>query len=328
MLQALANGKRGGIYFLSGEEEFLKEEVAARIIEAHLDPATRDFNLDQLRGTEVDVETLASIAETPPMMASWRVVVVRDAQAFAGAARARAVIEALLDRPPPGLVLILMAQVPERSRAKFYERLRRSAVAVDFTPLSPADAVGWLMNRAREAGVTLEAEAARALAAAVGSSAGILNRELAKLRDFVGDRRRITREDVEAVVGRIARQNRWDWFDLVGNARFAEARAALPVLLDSGESGVGLVIGLGTQFIRLSLAAHGGARALEAELPPQQRWLAGRLVSQARHWTPPALSAALDDLLRADRLLKSASLGEDRILDELLLRLERRREAA
>src|SRR5690606_18818113 len=115
---------------------------------------------------------------------------------------------------------------------------------------------------------------------------------------------------------------------LVGEAKFERARAAIPVLFDTGESGVGLVIGLGTQFLRLALVAAGGKQALEAELPHHQRWLAGRLAGQARRWSRDALDAALDDLLRADRLLKSASLGDEQVIEELLLRLQSRREAS
>lgn len=328
LLRALAGGERGGVFFLFGDEEYLKEEVAERIVEAHLDPATRDFNFDLLRGDELDVEAFASIVQTPPMMAEWRVVVVRDAQGLASSPRARAVVEEVLERQVPGLVLLLIAQLPERSRAKFYEELKKKARAVEFVRLSPGDVPGWLMERARADGIELEPEAAQALAAAVGPDMGILVRELAKLRDFVGERVRITRADVEAAVGSVPRQNRWEWFDLVGEGRFQAARASLPVLLDAGETGVGLVIGLATQFLRLAIAASGGQKALEAELPHHQRWLAGRLVAQARRWTPTALDGALEDLLRADRLLKSSSLGDEQVIEELLLRLQTRLEGA
>jgi DNA polymerase-3 subunit delta len=324
LIRGLARGRRGGVYFLFGEEEFLKGEAVARLIEAHLDPTTREFNLDQLRGGEVEAEALASVLETPPLMAEWRVVVVRDAQALAASSRARAVVEGILGRPTPGLVLVLVAQLPERTRAQFYERLKREATAVEFTPLSPADLPGWLMARAEAEGVELEPEAARALAAAVGSELGILVQELGKLREYVGERGRIGVADVEAVVGRVPRHNRWEWLDLVGERRFREARAALPVLLEAGETGVGLLLALGTQFLRLGIAGVGGERALERELPANQRWLAGRLARQARGWTPEAVEAALSDLLRADRLLKSASLSDRQVLEELLLRLQAR----
>src|SRR5690606_33995105 len=122
-------GERCGAFVLLRAEEYLKEEVAERIVEAPLDPATRDFNFDLLRGDELDVEAFASIVQTPPMMAEWRVVVVRDAQGLASSPRARAVVEGVLERQVPGLVLLLIAQLPERSRAKFYEELKKKARA-------------------------------------------------------------------------------------------------------------------------------------------------------------------------------------------------------
>ena len=320
--RALAGGHRGGLFFLFGDDEFLKEEAAAAITAAHLDPATRDFNYDQLRGTDVEPETLASIANTPPMMAEWRVVVLRDAQVLATNARGRAVVESLLDRPIPGLALILVAALPDKSKAQLYDRLKRTAVAVEFASLSEADLPGWLNERAAERGLSFDTSAARALAAAKGSELGVLLQELAKLADYIGERKQITLPDVEAVVGAVLRQNRWEWFDLVGDARFREARAGLSVLLDSGETGVGLLIGLGNQFLRLGVATAGGERALGELLPPHQRWLAQRIAKQARRWNTATVEAAIDDLLRADRLLKSASLDERQVLEELLLRLE------
>lgn len=328
LAKRLAAGSRGGVFFLFGDNEFLKERAAAQIVAAHLDPATRDFNLDQLRATDTDPETLASIAHTPPMMAAWRVLVVREAQALAASARSRAPVEALLSRKLPDLVLILIASLPDRSKTQFFERLKREATAVEFPPLGEADLPGWLMASAAERGLKLDAGAARTLAGAIGADLGILMQELAKLEHYVGDRRRITRADVEAVVGVLPRQNRWDWFDTVAAADFAAARKGLPVLLDQGESGVGLVIGLGAQFLRLALAATGGEAALAAALLPHQKWLAGRIVRQARRWPRERLDAALDDLLRADRLLKSSGIGERAIMEELLLRLEHRARTA
>ncbi|MGH7483042.1 MAG: DNA polymerase III subunit delta [Longimicrobiales bacterium] len=321
---AIEQGRLGGVFFLFGDEGFLKEEAVRRIVDAHIDPATRDFNLDQLRGGEVTPEQLASIAQTPPMMAEWRVIIVRDGQALAGSATLRAAVESLLTRAVPGLALILLAELPPRSKARFYETLKRSARAAEFSPLALADLPGWLMAYARTRGVALEPDAARALPAAVGTDLGVLVSELEKLRDYVGERASIVTADVEAAVGPIARENRWDWFDRVGDLDFRDARASLPVLLESTESGVGLVIGLGTHLLRLAIAVAGGERALADALPPPQKWLVRRIAGQARGWSAVQLDAALDDLLRADRLLKSASLDDRQVLEETLLRMEAR----
>ncbi len=86
----VVQGSPGGVFFLHGEDEHRKGEAVQALVDAHLDPETRDFNLDVLRGSEVNVEDLARVLATPPMMAEHRVVVVRGAEAFAGAARSRA----------------------------------------------------------------------------------------------------------------------------------------------------------------------------------------------------------------------------------------------
>jgi len=122
-------------------------------------------------------------------------------------------------------------------------------------------------------------------------------------------------------VGSIPRFDRWAWFDLVGERRFGEALRQLPVLLEAGESGVGLVIGMGAQLLRIGIVCAGGQGALERELRPNQRWLARRVAAQARKWTLAQVDAALAELLRSDRLLKSASLSDRQAMEELLLRL-------
>ena len=93
-IPALAKA-RGGAFYLHGDDEFRKEETVRALVEAHLDPGTKDFNYDPLRGREVDGETLASILATPPMMAEFRVVVVREAEGLAGSPKARTTLRAL-----------------------------------------------------------------------------------------------------------------------------------------------------------------------------------------------------------------------------------------
>lgn len=323
IVRRIERGEGGGVFYLHGEENQLKEEAAQAIVEAHLDPATRDFNLDQLDGSSLDPETLASILNTPPMMAEWRVVVVRDAHELARAPRLRDTIETLLDSPPPGLAVVLLATVPKGSTAKFYKRLQKDAKAMEFPLLAENDLPGWLVTRAREDGHEIEPDAARALAAAIGSNLGVLGQELAKLRELAGGGPiRVTH--VEQAVGQVARVNRWAWFDAVVDREFRRARTELATLLEGSESGVGLLIGLGTQFLRLQLAVLGGKDVLERSLPPHQKWLSRRVLAQARLWSPDAVRAALADLLRADRLLKSASVDERLVMDELLLRMESR----
>jgi DNA polymerase III subunit delta len=320
LLDRLRQKPASAAVYLHGEEEYLKEHAVRTVVDIFLDPATRDFNLDQVRGGDASPEGLASLLATPPMMADYRVVVLRDAQGLSP--KARDVVEQSLSRLGAGVVLLIEATVPSGSKAKFYDTLRGSALSVEFGAIDPLDLPGWLLEHTEVThGVALDLEAARALAAAIGTQLGILVTEIEKAAAYVGTRKHITLADIQAVGGYIPRVDRWGWIDKIGERRFREALQELPDLLDTGENGVVLTMGIGTHMIRLGLLVAGGREGLERHLKGNQRWLANKLQPQARRWSNSQIDRALGELLRTDRLLKTASLNDRQAIEELLLRL-------
>src|SRR3954447_21051744 len=62
------------VYYLFGDDDYLKEGASRDIIDAAVDPSTGDFNLEIRRANEVDAEALDALISTPPMLAERRVV--------------------------------------------------------------------------------------------------------------------------------------------------------------------------------------------------------------------------------------------------------------
>lgn len=319
---SLGTARDGGVFFLHGGDEYRKSAAARELVKRYADPATADFNVDRIEGSNTTVERLASVIATPPMMAPWRVVHVKEAEALAASPRARQVVLDAAGGPPEGLVLILQATIPPRSRAKFYKDLARIATAVEFKSVSADEAPGWLVSWAEEElGVTVEIEAARALAGAAGTELGVLTQEVRKLAEMVGEGAVVDVDAVRKGGVRLPRQDRWAWFDLVGGRRIPDALQSLPVLLEQGESVVRLVVGLSTQLLRIGVAIEGGMSAVRPVLPPHQRFLARRIVGQARRWTRAELADAVRGLRRLDRLLKASAIPGEVLMEEWLLGL-------
>jgi len=292
------------------------------LVDWYLDPATRDFNFDSLRGSEVSVEKLASILATPPMMAEWRVVLLREVEALTSSSRARDVLLDVAGSPPPGLVLILLASIPKGSSAKVYRDLKRLTRSVEFPEVGPNDVPGWVVDwAATRHGRKITEEAARALAAGIGTDLGVLAQEVQKLASAVEEGEEIGLETVRMAGTQIPTEDRWIWMDRVGHREFSGALKGLGILFSQGESGVGLTIGLAGHLIRVALAGTGGSAALESVLPRHQKWLVPRLIQQAKAWSLEELEDAILGLRRVDRLLKSSSLSDEHILEEWLLGL-------
>src|SRR3954471_5111694 len=125
-------------YYFHGEDDYLKEEELKRLVDAAVDPATRDFNFENLRGGDLDAEALGSIVSTPPMMAERRVVVVRDVSALKK--DARAMLDKYLKNPAPDVMLALIAPAGAKSDAK----LAAVTVAIEFAPLTGNRIPKWI----------------------------------------------------------------------------------------------------------------------------------------------------------------------------------------
>src|SRR5262245_30671573 len=192
---AIKAGTFAPAYYLYGEDDYVKHEDLRRLIESAVDPATRDFNFETLRGPDLDAETIGSTVSTPPMMADRRVVVIRD---VAGLKKdARAMLDKCLKRPAPDLLLVLVAT----SESKPDKGLIAATTAIEFAPLKGDRIPRWIayyVEHDLQASIT--EGAITLLQEAVGTELAQLKIELDKLVTFTGGAA-INEAAVAAVVG-------------------------------------------------------------------------------------------------------------------------------
>jgi len=321
-------------YYFHGPNDYLKDEEVRRLVDAAADPSTRDFNVETVRGGDVDAETLGSTISTPPMMAERRVVVVRDVSALKK--DSRAMLDNYLKRPASDLLLILVAP----AGAKPDQRLINAATAIEFDALSGARIPKWiayyvehdLKSRITDGAITLLQEAA-------GTELSQLKMELDKLASFTGGEA-INEAAVSAVVGVRPGETMGDFLDAVARRDATAALAMLPVVLAQPKSSpVTTVMALTSQTLVIGWAQAARARGtnpsrLTADLfsllkesgsvYTGRSW--GEFVSTCARasdlWSPRAIDDALHALLDADAALKGPRVSSDeQLLASLVLTL-------
>ena len=243
LFRGLAKGEIAPVYYLHGPEEILKDEAVRAILDRALDPAFRDFNLDQRSAAQLDPDDLFALCTTLPMMAERRVVVLRDVEAAKRKPKLRAALLRYLGRPAPETVLLLVQGAGEETEDK---EIARHSSAVALEPL-PADRVRkWLQRRATMLGLSLDEDASGHLLAAVGGELAPLASELEKLAALPPGEP-LTAARIGELVGVRHGETVFDWRDAVLDDRTGPAVALLGPLLDQpGASGVKLVTLLGT----------------------------------------------------------------------------------
>jgi DNA polymerase III subunit delta len=230
------------------------------------------------------------------------------------------VIDALANLPPDTTVAFFAR---EDSRAKAPVGLHAAVTKAggDISAeanVKPWELPKWVIARARELGLALEPDGARALIAHVGDRQQRLLRELEKLTLATESGAELDAETVDELTAASAERRVWSLADtLVGGDAQAAVRLYL-ALRAQGERVPGLLYWMG-QRIRL---AHEVAQALDAGEPAAQvkRQLrmpsraADRLIADARHAGVEKLRRAIGliaDLELASRGGSSGAAAED-----------------
>ena len=220
------------VYYFHGDDEFLKDEMIRQVIEAAVDPATRDFNLDLRRGGDIDGESLLSLLSTPPMMADRRLVVVRDVQVLKK--EARAALDRYLAAPTPDVVALLVAP----AGVKLDAGLSMQASTLAFEPLTGDRVPKWVVHHVDTVlGSTITPAAVDLLISAVGNDLPQLAAELDKLASYANGAA-IDDEAVSAIVGVRRGETLGDLLDCV---LAHDAPSALAVI-DHAEHGASLQV--------------------------------------------------------------------------------------
>lgn len=321
-------------YYFYGDDDYLKNEELRRLIDAAIDPATRDFNLEFLRGAEADATTLGSIAGTPPMMAERRAVVVREVNALRK--DARAVLDTYLERPAPDALIVVVTG----AGVKPDKALLSSTTAIEFAPLSGARIPRWISYYVEHnvgGGATITSGAVTLLQEAVGTELAQLRVELDKLAAFTGGGV-IDEAAVSAVVGIRPGETLGDFLDAVARRDAVAALGMLDTVMQQPKaSAVTTVMALAAQTLAIAWAqsarergAHPGklTQDLFSLLKESGSVFTGRswgefvatCVRESERWSPAAIDAALEALLEADKTLKDSRVSSDeQVLATLVL---------
>lgn len=313
-----------GAYYISGDDDYQKDDAVRQLIEAALDPSSSDFNLDVRRAIDLDAEALSVLLSTPPMMAERRVIVVRDV----GALRkdVRKVLDQYLTRPAPDLLLILTSAAGSKSDSA----LSAVTTQLQFEPLTGDRIPKWIAHHATtELKIRISEPAIELLQAAVGSDLHQLAGELDKLASYVEGRGEEIGEDaVAAVVGVRRGETQADFLDAVADRNVSRALELVPhILAQSKTTGVSIVMALTTQMLAISWGRAKLDEGLSIARLSQEYFnllketgaytgrpwgsAAGIWTRAAEHWSRDALNQALDALLEADIALKESRVSSD-----------------
>jgi DNA polymerase-3 subunit delta len=313
-------------YFLTGDEDFLKRQVVAKLRALIFGANADEFGLSIHAGDKAVFATIRNELETAPFLSPRRLVLIEQADPFVTAHRAA--LEKYVTQPVPTATLVLdVKSLPATTHlAKLVDSAATIVCKAPAAYKLPQWCVGWSASQHQK---KLALPAAQLLVDLVGPEMGLLHQELTKLAVYVGTAPSIETADVDKLVGRSRDEETFKIFEAIGNGDTAAALAILDGLFEQGDEPIKILGAFSYQLRRLAQIArlhqHGRTLFDAFEHLKIHAFQRQKYEQQLRHLGPARTDQLYTWLLETDLGLKGFSqLPPRTLLERLVVRLARR----
>ena len=220
----------------------------------------RDWGITRFSAEDDELSAILGQAQTLPMLAARQVIFVSDVEAWErlGEESRDALVKQLsayLENPAPFSVLVFEANALDqrmRLAKTFAEKTVTVAVELSDDPAERTKlAVPLAFEMARELGVELDRDVAEELSEILNGELASIRTELEKLAAYAGDRRKITRADVDLLVVSARKYTVWELADMLAARQPSRALEFLDSLLREGEASAQLLGALAWMYRKL-----------------------------------------------------------------------------
>jgi DNA polymerase-3 subunit delta len=304
-----------------------------KLVDAYVPEGTRDWGVRKFSADDDDVSAILGQAQTMPMLAPQQVIFVSEVEAWGrlGDDSRDSLVKQIsdyLDDPAPFTVLVFeAAALDQRMRlAKmFAEKTVTVSVELSANPAERARlALPLSLEIAMELGASLEQDAAEELCDILNGELAAIRTELEKLTAYAGDRKIITRADVDLLVISARKYEVWDLANMLAARQPAQALEFLDSLLREGEAAPALLGALAWMYRKLLEAQElpAGIAGWQASSSLKMRPAAAELaVLQSRKFPKSQLTNGLAALYEADSRLKSGGKNQRAVMEFLVTQL-------
>jgi len=337
---AILGAKRGAllpVYIVTGDEDYIRDEVVAELRAASLAGGVAAFNEDRYNAADVDADKVISTARTVPMMAARRFVLVRGAERWEpsgddDAPKRDAPLDRIAEyaqKPVDSTCLVVTATKLD-GRRRLGALAKKQGFLVVCEPLDGRALVGWIAARAKSKGHPIERDVAELLAEIAGPELAYVSDAIERLSLYVGTGAAITDDAVSECVARVRMADTWALVGAIGRRDLGESLRMLADVFDRRDGGLPLLGAIAwsmRQLAKYHAALAGGASPDEAArtagaFQPQR---ARELASRSKGVRPKDVERWLLVLAETDLALKSSRRPPDAVLEEMLTRLCRKR---
>jgi DNA polymerase-3 subunit delta len=229
------------IYLVFGNDDFLVEQTVHKTISYLRGSVKGDLTVEVIDCKETGTAGAIAEIQSPSLFSLNKVTVLTRFQLTTQSKLASELDASLDEGLAPGQFLILVPQKVDK-RLRVVKSIAKQEGLLEIAGFDHDGLVTWIRERFADEGKPVSAGIAEALIDLKGEDdlRGI-NSEIEKIITYVGGRKKISLDDIEALVGRSKTEKVFELIGRVAAQSVGEALETLADLLETGESPIGIV---------------------------------------------------------------------------------------
>lgn len=327
-LQGAAPSHFSPVYLIISKNGHERKEARQSVIKAVMpDSAAGDCELNVFSGGDIPMFQLLNELNTISFFCKKRLVVIQEADKLAK--EATSFLEGYYERPNPNVYLILSAEAVNKNTT-FYKKSEKHGVILDCPEEKSWEKEKsiqrWVAEKVAADGRQIDPPTVQHLIKQLGHDQELIHNELEKLYCYIGDRGRITIQDIMAICSSVNVENVWQ----LGDAIFAlDANGALRIskaLVEDGQALLALLRQLRSQFeskyqICSLMNAGLGSGEVMKQFPYMKGQILNRNIQQAQSYGMGRFKNGLLAIDLVERQAKNSVADPDLLLELLIVKL-------
>ncbi len=199
MAAEVAARRYAPVYLLMGDESYFIDAICEQLATGVLSEAERSFNQITVYGKDSEAGQVINLCRQMPMMGSYQVVIVKEAQQLRGLDK----LSLYTQKPSPTTILVICHKEKNvDKRSAFYKGCTAHGAVLESVQPRDYEIVAWLQQFAKQQGLSIDPKALSMLTDHLGTDISKIANELRKLAVSLPEgTTKVTDADIEANIG-------------------------------------------------------------------------------------------------------------------------------
>ena len=322
----LKDGNLSPLYVFYGEEDFLRDMYVKRVTDCVPDGGFPEFNHIKLDGADVPFSEYDDAWESFPMMTDKKLIHIKDSGIFSSkrttggpsTEEKKEFWTEKFKRIADDTVVVFDESGVDK-RSALYKAAAKAGTVVEFSYLSDADLVTWVVKQCLNAKKRMSKENAYYLITLCDPGLNNINNELQKLLDFCGEE--IYKSDIDRVVSKSMQVIVFELTDAIMAGNTGKAMATLTDLKTVRENAFTLLYLMFSTFekmlhVKVMQGAAQGEIAAELGVAP---FIARKYIDGARGFSERSLVWMVRRVAEIDLAIKEGRVEDWAALEQYVM---------